>query len=1172
MKTLIRCSFLYLLVSILNPSSSALAQGTAFTYQGKLASGGSVAAGNYDLRFAVYDSATSGTLIVGPVTNSATAVNSGLFTVTLDFGVGVFDGSARWLEIAVRTNGTGAFTTLTPRQALTPAPYALYAPNAGTAALAGSVAAGSITSVSLADGAVTSAKIGAGAVTSATIASNSITASQLASGAAAANLAAGGQSAVPGGGMLLTTNATDNNLLSAGYVKLGRLDAGDRWDERASGTPPATRQKHTAVWTGSEILIWGGSNPTRWNDGARYNPVTGVWTPISTNNAPSARLSHTAVWTGTEMLVWGGDSGAVVNTGGRYCPATDTWASLPTNGAPTARYLHTAVWTGSEMIIWGGYNGSGTYYGDGKRYSPALNAWTNISATGAPAARYLHTAIWTGNEMIVWGGYNGGYFNNGARYNPASDTWTAVSATGAPAARYQQTAVWTGSEMLIWGGVYWPSSTFFNNGGRYNPTTDSWTVIPTNGAPLGRYQHVAAWTGTEMLIWGGAGSSYRADAARFNPTANTWIGMTTNDAPVARTGHSAVWFGAELLVWGGYNGSSHLNDGGRYNPAADNWVAITAAAPPSPRQGASGVWTGAEVLIWGGFFDTNYFGSQNKGYYYNDGGRYKPAANHWLPMTPTSAPSPRVSHSAVWTGNEMIIWGGWDSTNYLSTGSRYNLASNTWTAVTSTGAPAGRRNHAAIWTGSEMIIWGGKNASGSLLTGARYNPTANSWAPMATNNAAQSLTRDAIWTGTEMIVWNGSSTWRNIPGARYRPQSDTWVAINTTNAPSDRLDASLVWNGTEVIVWGGYFANGVMDRALQDGGRYNPGMDSWTTILTNNAPSPRYQHVAFWTGADMLVWGGAFPYSDDADMPQFLFAGGCYNPAAVAYDPLTLSAVGSWKELTIENVPEKTRRARCHPDRQRNDCLGRLLCGLGKRRNHAIWVLERHLPLHPQPLALPVSTAMTLPLAIGVLLMIAPRGPCSSGTKAGRARRARRSASATRLLLKLDALAGGLSTNVGGHLFVKGVALALLGQALALRREIFLPLLAQLLNAPLQLRAFLLLLLDFRLQLRLVQLLQLRRELVLLQRLQLELAAAEAVEQFAVALDGDAGARVERQAVGGHRCGRRLGGELLAGNLPARALAAVGHQRRAQLRFSAASSASIGVAITAMLPDCAMAA
>src|SRR5271157_3809564 len=93
--------------------SSAVAQGTAFSYEGRLNEGGGPANGIYDFQFAVYDSTnTPGNLIAGPLTNAATGVTNGLFAVTLDFGPGIFSGSNYWLQLGVRTNGGVSFTTL----------------------------------------------------------------------------------------------------------------------------------------------------------------------------------------------------------------------------------------------------------------------------------------------------------------------------------------------------------------------------------------------------------------------------------------------------------------------------------------------------------------------------------------------------------------------------------------------------------------------------------------------------------------------------------------------------------------------------------------------------------------------------------------------------------------------------------------------------------------------------------------------------------------------------------------------------------------------------------------------------------------------------------------------------------------------------------------------------
>jgi len=103
--------------------------------------------GSYDLRLTVYDALTGGAQKGNAVTNTATAVNNGWFAVTLDPGAGVFDGSARWLEIAVRTNGGGSYTTLTPRQAITPTPYAIHAGQVNAAGVVGSLPASALLAV-----------------------------------------------------------------------------------------------------------------------------------------------------------------------------------------------------------------------------------------------------------------------------------------------------------------------------------------------------------------------------------------------------------------------------------------------------------------------------------------------------------------------------------------------------------------------------------------------------------------------------------------------------------------------------------------------------------------------------------------------------------------------------------------------------------------------------------------------------------------------------------------------------------------------------------------------------------------------------------------------------------------------------------------------------------------
>ena len=137
MKTKLRLT----LTALLALADVARAQSTAFTYQGRLQNAGSPANGTYDFQFAVRDAFTGGSPVGFNPLAATLAVSNGLFTVTLDPGAGVFAGADRWLEIAVRTNGGGAFASLTPRQKITATPYALFAGGASAAGLTGTLPA-----------------------------------------------------------------------------------------------------------------------------------------------------------------------------------------------------------------------------------------------------------------------------------------------------------------------------------------------------------------------------------------------------------------------------------------------------------------------------------------------------------------------------------------------------------------------------------------------------------------------------------------------------------------------------------------------------------------------------------------------------------------------------------------------------------------------------------------------------------------------------------------------------------------------------------------------------------------------------------------------------------------------------------------------------------------------
>ena len=642
----------------------------------------------------------------------------------------------------------------------------------------------------------------------------------------------------------------------------------DIWDSGQTDSPPTGRRYPTAIWTGSEMIVWGGDYL---NTGGRYDPLADSWRPTTTVGAPSGRSGHLAVWTGHQMIVWGGNApGTGFVTGGRYDPVADAWTATSIVGAPSLRTDSRAVWTGSVMVVWGGYAGGGTVLNTGARYDPSTDAWSPTSTSGAPFLGMRHVAVWTGAEMIVWGGFGS---SEGGIYNPGTDSWRPTSLLNAPGQRDQGAAVWTGMEMVVWGGS---NGGFAPGGGRYDPASDTWRPTSSSGAPVNRYDHTMLWTGSRMIVWGGSDFSSSAtrgtvlnSGALYDPVADVWTPTTQTGAPPFSFGHVSVWSGTRMVVWiGGPSGAA------RYDPAADAWLpSIVRTSAPSLRTGHTAVWTGSEMILWGGTND-------------GTGGRYDPLLDAWTPTSLTDVPTPRHDHTAVWTGSEMIVWGGETTQDIvLSTGARYDPVADTWAPTAAEGAPAARAHHVAVWTGAVLVVWGGDVGDYEVTnTGGRYDPGTDTWLPTSLAGAPTARAfHTAVWTNGSMIVWGGGDTDVSTnTGGRYDPFLDTWFATSLVNAPFARSGHTAVWTGQRMIVWGG---------GTRSGGLYDPLLDAWTPTPTSGAPSARVYHSAVWTGREMIVWGGVdptsfWPYVYSID------TGGRFDPAA-----------GTWAPTTMTNAP-----------------------------------------------------------------------------------------------------------------------------------------------------------------------------------------------------------------------------------------------------------------------------
>jgi hypothetical protein len=332
---------------------------TAFVYQGSLAEkNGGVVTGSFDFRFALYDSLANGNLLAGPVTNAAVAVSSGAFTATVDFGAGTFTGADCWLEIAISPPSSNAFTVMAPRQAVTPAPLALYAANAGSAAtFAGTLASAQLT------GAIPMALLPAGLLTN-NASGVSLTGTFAGSGAGLTSLNVNNitgsfsGSYVAGIAGWIPTNspveeAGNSTMGGAGYYGMGGIQ----------------QMTNTFYLTNLVVNIAG--------NGSNVGIVVKEWLITNPTNASSFPWSTTAI--STQSLVvppYGGGSGSTANM-----------QSLAVPNAPLISSGAWLLWVASPTNFSNYSLKAGCWYQDpGNTNSPRQSVWdvdsnTNVERT-----------------------------------------------------------------------------------------------------------------------------------------------------------------------------------------------------------------------------------------------------------------------------------------------------------------------------------------------------------------------------------------------------------------------------------------------------------------------------------------------------------------------------------------------------------------------------------------------------------------------------------------------------------------------------------------------------------------------------------------------------------------------------------------------------------------------
>jgi hypothetical protein len=267
---------------------------------------------------------------------------------------------------------------------------------------------------------------------------------------------------------------------------------------------------------------------------------------------------------------------------------------------------------------------------------------------------------------------------------------------------------------------------------------------------------------------------------------------------------------------------------------------------PSPLGGRSGfahVWTGHELIVWGGgaFPDHQQFG---------DGARYDPKTNQWRSLA-ASPLAPRYAPTAAWTGQQVLVWGGIgpEHNGMYRDGAVYDPASDHWTRIPD-GVLTAREGASGTWTGREVLVLGGLDQSGhALRDGAAYNPVTQTWRKLADAPLIPSTT-SAAWTGTTLIVGARGSP----SAAAYDPVRDIWQSLPTAPyAPFNTGNGSLssgvtgVWAGRDYIV-------------LQEADShwpsvaYTPGESAWRTLA---APPITIQahRLPIWAGDEAVILG-----------------------------------------------------------------------------------------------------------------------------------------------------------------------------------------------------------------------------------------------------------------------------------------------------------------------------
>ncbi len=276
--------------------------------------------------------------------------------------------------------------------------------------------------------------------------------------------------------------------------------------DRLAESGQAWRYNPAVAWTGSELLVVGGSSGPAIDDFAlAYDPEIDVWrtlaNPPGDVDAWNNSIGGPGVWTGEELLIWQHGLG--------FNPATETWRNLTNYPGPTRSFPAT-VSTGDEIIVWGGCDASipqcddvgEGLLNDGVVYDIETDTWRAMPPS--PLAAGVHpVATLAGDAAVFYAGDTTTSLEGAqtARYDPATGEWTALADPPIEPRRYAA-AAWTGQHFVIWGGEK-TSESWHGDGAALDPATGTWELLPEPPPRSERDRHAMTWTGDHLYIVGG---------------------------------------------------------------------------------------------------------------------------------------------------------------------------------------------------------------------------------------------------------------------------------------------------------------------------------------------------------------------------------------------------------------------------------------------------------------------------------------------------------------------------------------------------------------------------------------------------------------------------------------------------------------------------------------------